>query len=61
MNITTADECIQEWDNELKQTENDNHIPHEDKGRVLYEIDQLYNSMYAILVMLGHKPCTDEH
>ncbi len=60
MNITNIEECIEEWDKDMSQVENNVHIPDEDKGRVLHEIDQLYNSMYAILVMLGQKPCVDK-
>ncbi len=56
MNITNSDECLEEWEREFIRTGDDSLIPEEDRERVLHEVDQLYNEMYDILILVGVTP-----
>ncbi len=56
MNITTPQQCIEQWEKDFLKTGNDSLIPKEDRERVLHEIDVLYSEMYELLLSVGITP-----
>lgn len=54
MNITTPQECLESWESDYLKAMNDSVIPEEDRTRLQYDVDQLYNEMYDLLIFAGH-------
>lgn len=53
MNITNPQQCIEKWESDFIKTGDDSLIPPDDRERVLYELDQLYNELYDLVIFTG--------